>query len=105
MDDKAGTGKWEGDFFIPAYPSPKIDIGQTGISRIIVVNQVSYTVKASGKVRRGNGVVAAAGGSRLEAGGQEVYRHKKTPHSAGFQNLINIISEKERMSIPRGHFV
>jgi len=41
-------GKWEGDFFLPAYPFPKIDACQTGINRIVVVNQASYTVNTTG---------------------------------------------------------
>jgi hypothetical protein len=35
---------------------------------------------------------------KLTDAGLEDVRHKKTPHSAGFENLINIISEPERMS-------
>jgi hypothetical protein len=37
---------------------------------------------------------------KLTDAGLQALRHKKTPHSAGFKNLINIISELERMSSP-----
>jgi len=48
MDDKAGMGKWEGDFFLSAYPATKIDLGLTGINRIMVINPTGSAAKTTG---------------------------------------------------------
>jgi hypothetical protein len=95
-------------FFLAACPSPKIDLCQIDLNRIIVVNQTGSAIKTTGSAAPGKWRRGYSGWCRLAAGGQglgrgrlevdpgprakretlgaglEAMRNKKTPHSAGF---------------------
>jgi hypothetical protein len=115
IDDKAGMGKWEGDFFsqpLPPRKSPHARLALTGLW--LLIKTVMQHRLLPGPLK-GNGVVAAAGVRRLAAGGPGLgggqkflpaacraggREKQKTPPDAGLENLKNIISDQKKMSTP-----
>ena len=62
IDDKAGMGKLEGDFYLPVHPPTRMDSGGSGTQQTYPFQAISYAMRATGWAGKRNGTVKLARG-------------------------------------------
>jgi hypothetical protein len=79
MDDKAGMGKLEGDFYLPGHPPTGIDVRKTDTNRMAPRWLGDPRRRDKGRKENGSRLTGGAENIPHPVAEQEGLRHKKNP--------------------------